>query len=84
MGIVITTEQGQELARQYDMLFFETSARDNVNIQDTFATLYKNVYYRLKSTPENFDKSKHRIDKINIVNDNDDDEEEDGKRTKCC
>jgi hypothetical protein len=82
---VISTEQGQELARQYDMLFFETSARDNVNVQDAFATLYKNVYYRLKSTPEHFEKSKHRIDKINIVNEEDDDEPEEGKRrNRCC
>jgi Ras-related protein Rab-8A len=35
----ITKEQGQALADEYDMMFFETSAKSNLNVNETFMTM---------------------------------------------
>ena len=42
----IDTSKGQELAKQYGMEFFETSAKNNLNIKEAF-------YYRAKTIKEN-------------------------------
>lgn len=38
---VITTEQGMELAKEYNMSFFETSARSGLNVNESFFHIAK-------------------------------------------
>ena len=35
----VTYEEGENLAKEYNIKFYETSAKDNINIEDTFVTL---------------------------------------------
>ena len=39
----VTTERGQELAKDFDILFLETSARKSINIDQCFESLIKEV-----------------------------------------
>mmetsp|Transcript_6141 Transcript_6141/g.5489 ORF Transcript_6141/g.5489 Transcript_6141/m.5489 type:complete len:215 (+) Transcript_6141:176-820(+) len=48
---VVTHEEGESLAREYKIPFFETSALSNINVDEAFMTLSKTVYERLKSGP---------------------------------
>jgi len=41
---VISKEDGEKLAREYNLNYFETSAKENVNIQETFSYLTKEIY----------------------------------------
>lgn len=43
----VSKQQGEQLAREYGMKFFETSARDNSNVQEAFITLSTDVVERL-------------------------------------
>ena len=43
----VSTQQGEQLAREYGIKFFETSARSNLNVNDVFLTLATDVVERL-------------------------------------
>ena len=43
----VQTAQGEQLAREYGIKFFETSARQNVNVKEAFTTLATDVVERL-------------------------------------
>jgi len=43
----VQTAQGEQLAREYGIKFFETSARNNTNVKDAFTTLATDVVERL-------------------------------------
>jgi len=43
----VTAQQGEQLAREYDMKFFETSARSGQNVSEAFLTLATDVKDRL-------------------------------------
>ncbi|XP_065176193.1 ras-related protein Rab-10-like [Sycon ciliatum] len=45
---VISKEQGETIAEEYGIRFFETSAKANVNIEEAFLTLARDI---LKKTP---------------------------------
>ena len=51
----VSTQQGQQLAREYDIKFFETSARSNTNVQEVFLTLATDVIERLTTSGSNLD-----------------------------
>jgi Ras-related protein Rab-8A len=43
----VQTAQGEQLAREYGIKFFETSARNNTNVREAFTTLATDVVERL-------------------------------------
>ena len=45
----ISTEDGQRLAKEYGIPFFETSAKQDINVQEAFGALVKQVSDRLFS-----------------------------------
>jgi len=44
---VIPKEKGQEIADEYSVKFFETSAKENINVQDAFSSLVNMVCDRM-------------------------------------
>ena len=48
---VVTYDEGEALAREFKMTFFETSAMTDINVDEAFMTIAKQVKNRL----ENFD-----------------------------
>ena len=39
----VSTEEGQELAKQYNVPFLETSARNSMGVEDCFLTMAKQI-----------------------------------------
>ena len=59
----VTYQQGEEFAKEHKMFFFETSAKDSINVQEAFETMTKEI---IKENDENvLKKKKHDI----IIND---------------
>ena len=48
----VTTEQGRALAEEYDIKFFETSAKDDVNVSEAFRSIAVDVQTRLANMPD--------------------------------
>ena len=65
----ITTEQGAKLAEEYNIPFFEASAKSGENVEEVFKNLYKKI------SEVYIDIQKERGEKLNSKN---------KKRTKCC
>ena len=47
---VVPTTSGQELADRYGMAFIETSAKMNLNVEQAFMTLTRDIYQRWRET----------------------------------
>ena len=47
---VVDRERGAELAREYGLKFMETSAKNNVNVDEAFMTLARDIKKRLIDT----------------------------------
>ncbi|XP_062187649.1 ras-related protein RABE1c-like [Phragmites australis] len=47
---VVSTAQGQKLADEYGMQFFETSAKTNQNVEQVFFTIARDIKQRLTET----------------------------------
>jgi Ras-related protein Rab-8A len=48
---VVETEKGKELAKEYGIQFFETSAKADINVQEAFTALVKQVCDRIFAEP---------------------------------
>lgn len=75
-GREVTFEEGQELANEHQMKFFETSAKDNTNISETFETLTTEIL-------EGDDGGRRTI-VIDKNNNNNTEKDEEEKKKKCC
>ena len=47
----IDTERGRELAREYSINFFETSAKSNINVTEAFMSIAQDIKTRLMDDP---------------------------------
>lgn len=48
----VSFEKGQALAEEYKMQFFETSAKDNIHVEEVFTSIAKDVMSRLQREQE--------------------------------
>lgn len=48
---IITTDRGKALAKQYEIEFLETSAKNNCNVEEMFITITKDIQKRLIENP---------------------------------
>lgn len=46
---VVSVQEGQQLAERYKLPFFESSAKENININEIFETLSRMVVVRIES-----------------------------------
>lgn len=46
---VISTQRGQDLANEYGIPFFETSAKSSINVEESFMSLARDCFNRLKN-----------------------------------
>lgn len=77
-GRKVTTQEGQKLATEYNMKFFETSARNNVNVEETFTYLTMEIYkYNSGTDKSEINKSSNLVISKNGSGKN-------GKIKKCC
>ncbi len=42
----VTTEQGEKLAQEYGIKFFETSAKEKINVDEAFRTIATDIVAR--------------------------------------
>ena len=48
---VVSRERGEELAREYGIEFYETSAKNNINVEDAFFSIARDIKKRLMDHP---------------------------------
>lgn len=53
----VATEKGRALADEYKIKFFETSAKLNVNVDEAFMAIAKDIVDRLKENPDHYGSS---------------------------
>jgi len=53
----ISPEQGKALASEYGIKFFETSAKMNTNVDESFMSIAKDIVERLKENPDHYGSS---------------------------
>ena len=70
---LVSFDEGQKLAKEYGMEFFETSAKSNTNVNETFTFLTKEILKNSETKTKNG----------NIIID-DKDKKNMGKKGKCC
>merc|ERR1712066_22512 len=68
---VISTERGKTLAMQYDIPFFETSAQNGENVEDSFVQIGRTIKEKLelKEEQENLRKTTENIQRVRLTTD---------------
>ncbi|PVU93144.1 hypothetical protein BB559_003414 [Furculomyces boomerangus] len=65
---VISTEKGKALANEYNLKFLETSAKSNINVEEAFYSLARDIKKRLVDSAEEANNAANQKgDNINIV-----------------
>jgi len=54
----VTKEEGQKMAQQYKMKYFETSAKSNINVTESIESLVKDIY---ETSPSKEDPAKAKL-----------------------
>jgi len=62
----ITKEQGQELADEFGIKFLETSAKANINVEEAFFTLARDIKKRLIDTHAQQEHDSHKRPDVDI------------------
>jgi Ras-related protein Rab-8A len=76
----VEKSRGQDLAKEYDILFFETSAKADINVQEAFTALVSAVCDRMFADPN----SKQKKPVQNGGKKEVDLEKDEGKKGGCC
>ncbi|KAH8416826.1 hypothetical protein KR222_006450 [Zaprionus bogoriensis] len=72
---VVITEDAQRFARQMEIELFETSAKDNLNVEDMFLSITRQVLnHKLRSAPDEQQKDRIHVNK----------QKGNRKQNKCC
>lgn len=71
----VSPEQGKALADEYGIKFFETSAKLNTNVDESFMSIAKDIVERLKENPDHYGSSGGAI----FVND-----QKNKEKSSCC
>lgn len=59
---VVITEDAQRFAKQMDIQLFETSAKDNINVEEMFLAITKKVlHHKLQSVQNEQDNNKFHL-----------------------
>ena len=80
----VSTQRGADMAKEFGIDFFETSAKLNINIGEAFGSISEDIVNRIRKNPELFsaDASKSRNPTSRNVNMNK--KEVNTTTTKCC
>ena len=74
----VTKEEGEALAQEYDLKYFETSAQNNINIKESFNYLSENVISFKKPNEQKEEGNKGKV----VITD--DHSSSSGKKSGCC
>ncbi len=74
----VSTEQGEALAKEYDLKFFETSAKNNIGVEQCFQFIVNEIYEQSEKTN---DRRKSKADGISLDGDG---ENKGIKKPNCC
>ena len=86
---IVSSEEASNLAKMYNIQYFETSAKTGVNIKETFHKIYEDIYNlnkKLENQDENKDEN-YNVHKDSIQlnrNEHVEHKNKDKKKKKCC
>jgi GTPase SAR1 family protein len=73
----VTTQEGQDLADFYGMTFIEASAKDTINISESFFTMAKGVVEKMTRNQDATRENEIKMDEIHS-------KERKNAKKKCC
>eukprot|EP00455_Lapot_gusevi_P057723 TRINITY_DN990_c0_g2_i1.p1 TRINITY_DN990_c0_g2~~TRINITY_DN990_c0_g2_i1.p1 ORF type:complete len:209 (+),score=71.04 TRINITY_DN990_c0_g2_i1:88-714(+) len=62
----VSTERSQSLADEYGMKFFETSAKNNINVEEAFISIARDIKKRLMDNPTSTPKPGGGGDRVDV------------------
>ena len=77
----VTKEEGENLAKQYHINYYETSAKTGEGIKEVFNQIYKNIYELYKKLEES---NKNKPDSIKNANNIKLNNKKEKKKSHCC
>ena len=79
----VSKQRGEDMAKEFGLNFFETSAKLNINISEAFGAISEDIVHRIRENPELFSadasKSRNPTNKNVYIN-----KEVSSANKKCC